>query len=95
MRELRLGGTYLLIRGLKGRYHLLFGDFNHCRPNIFVIGPCETILFIDNDKIDTGLWMDSGLSLLSSYVKINNWWLYSVLNYKCSGLFPEETLFEC
>ena len=69
-----------------------FGDFNHYRVNIPVIDPSETILFIDNGKIDTGLWMDSGLySFVSSYVKINNRWLCPVLNYKCSGLFPEQT----
>ncbi len=34
---------------------ICFGDFNHCRLNIFVIDPCETILFIDIGKIDTGL----------------------------------------
>jgi hypothetical protein len=32
-----------------------FGDFNHYRPNISVIDPCETILLIHNGKIDTGL----------------------------------------
>ncbi len=32
-----------------------FGDFNHYRVNIPVIDPSETILFIDNGKIDTGL----------------------------------------
>lgn len=34
---------------------IFFGDFNHCRINVFVIDPCETISFIDNGKIDTVL----------------------------------------